>query len=112
MCYQYNKVFSHERLTTILEQETGMEKVLESDFNSLRFCGMRVTALRDTSDHRTFLVGIKEKRKNVINLNKINSKMTAMGRQSEVEFKGWGVTMLILKTEKSTYTLCGWQSKK
>lgn len=59
---------------------------------------MRFTGLRDASDHRAFLVGITKKNKDVINLNKINSKMTAMGRRSGVEFKGWGVNILILKT--------------
>ena len=88
MCYKYNKVFSHNHLTTILEQEIGMEKVPESDFNFLLFYGMRFTGLRDTSGHGAFLIGITEKNKNVINLNKINSKMTAMGRQCGVEFKG------------------------
>ena len=80
MCYKYNKVFSHNHLTTILEQEIGMEKVPESDFNFLLFYGMRFTGLRDTSGHGAFLIGITEKNKNVINLNKINSKNDSNGK--------------------------------
>ena len=79
MCYKYNKVFSHNHLTTILEQEIGMETVPESDFNFLLFYGMRFTGLRDTSGHGAFL-GITEKNKNVINLNKINSKNDSNGK--------------------------------
>ena len=57
-----------------------MEKVPESDFNFLLFYGMRFTGLRDTSGHGAFLIGITEKNKNVINLNKINSKNDSNGK--------------------------------